>query len=117
MRGLFLLSLVPSLALAQGAAPPPAAPAPSPTAPAKTDVVPTAKAPSRYLEGLGRTPDEERQLDEISRALETYENESKDFRREVQLLVEKKYEEKRSGLANSYEKAIRDLEVMERKER
>jgi len=33
------------------------------------------------------------------------------------LLVEKKYEEKRSGLADSYEKAIRDLEIVERKER
>jgi hypothetical protein len=35
----------------------------------------------------------------------------------VQLLIEKKYEEKRNTLANSYEKAIRDLEVLERKER
>ena len=46
-----------------------------------------------------------------------YEQESRDFRREIQLLVEKKYEEKRSTLAGSYEKAIRDLETLERKER
>ncbi|MBX5483850.1 MAG: tetratricopeptide repeat protein [Myxococcaceae bacterium] len=66
---------------------------------------------------MGRTPEEERLYEELSQAIETYENESKDFRREVQLLVEKKYEEKRNGLAQSYEKAIRDLEVLERKER
>jgi TolA-binding protein len=57
------------------------------------------------------------QLEEISRALELYEAESREFKREVQLLVEKKYEEKRNTLANSYEKAIRDLEVLERRER
>ncbi|MBI3182546.1 MAG: tetratricopeptide repeat protein [Myxococcales bacterium] len=66
---------------------------------------------------MGRTPEEVRQLEEITRALEAYEAESRDFRREVQLLIEKKYEEKRNTLANSYERAIRDLEVIERKER
>lgn len=86
----------------------------------KTDAGPPAPAPkpkTRYFEGLGRTPTEQAQLDELSGALEEYEAESKDFRREVQLLVEKKYEEKRNTLANSYEKAIRDLEVLERRER
>ncbi len=105
-----------------GAAPAPA-PAAGPTLPepagaTKADVVPEGKKEkTRYLEGMGRTPQEEKQLEEISRALEEYETESKDFRHEVQLLVEKKYEEKRNTLANSYEKAIRDLEVIERKER
>ncbi|MGQ0506654.1 MAG: tetratricopeptide repeat protein, partial [Myxococcaceae bacterium] len=100
--------------------PPPDAPAPTASAgeEAKTDVVPKqAAAKTRFLEHMGHTPEEEQQLEELSRALETYENESKDFQREVQLLVEKKYEEKRNGLADSYEKAIRDLEVIERKER
>src|SRR3954470_20774641 len=69
------------------------------------------------FEGFGRTPEEEKLLDEISEAVREYEQESRDFRREIQLLVEKKYEEKRSTLAGSYEKAIRDLETLERKER
>jgi cellulose synthase operon protein C len=83
----------------------------------KRDVAPETKRDSRFLEGLGRTPEEERLLEEISRALEHYEGESREFRREVQLLVEKKYEEKRNTLADSYERAIRDLEILERKER
>ncbi|MBK7863180.1 MAG: tetratricopeptide repeat protein [Archangiaceae bacterium] len=66
---------------------------------------------------MGRTPAEQKQLEEITEALKLYEDESREFKREVQLLVEKKYEEKRNTLANSYEKAIRDLEVLERKER
>ncbi len=78
---------------------------------------PAAKPQTRYLEGMGRTAEEKGLYEEISRALQAYEEESKDFRREVQLLVEKKYEEKRNTLAQSYELAIRDLEVMERKER
>src|SRR6185436_9727991 len=72
---------------------------------------------TRYFEGMGKTPEEEKTYEEISQAIDEYETESKDFRKEVQLLVEKKYEEKRNLLANSYEKAIRDLEVIERKER
>src|SRR5262249_19817532 len=43
--------------------------------------------------------------------------ESKEFKQEIQILVEKKYQDKRSGLGNSYETALRDLEVLERKER
>ncbi|WP_224249757.1 tetratricopeptide repeat protein [Hyalangium gracile] len=78
---------------------------------------PAAKPQGRYLEGLGRTPEEEAMLRDISDALRTYEEEARDFRREVQLLVERKYEEKRSGLAASYEKVIGELEIKERKER
>ena len=45
---------------------------------------------------MGKTPEEEKLLEEISQAIDDYETESKDFCREVQLLVEKKYEEKRN---------------------
>ena len=82
----------------------------------KQDVAPGAK-PKAYFEGLGKTPAEQVRLDELGRAVEQYENESRDFRREVQQVIEKKYEEKRSLLGSSYEKAIRDLEILERKER
>lgn len=84
----------------------------------KTDAPPAAEKPkTRYYEGMGRTDAQKRMLEEVSQALATYEDESREFRREVQLLIEKKYEEKRNTLGNSYEKAIRDLEVLERKER
>ncbi len=96
---------------------PPAVPSPSGEADGKKDIAPGAKPKSRYFEGMGRTPEEEKLLEEISRAIEVYENESREYRREVQLLIEKKYEEKRNALAGSYEKAIRDLEIVERKER
>ena len=90
---------------------------PPATEAAKGDVAPSAKVKSRYFEGMGSSAEQKAQLEEISRALELYEAESREFKREVQLLVEKKYEEKRNTLANSYEKAIRDLEVLERRER
>src|SRR5712692_3352085 len=77
----------------------------------------SAPAKNRYLQGLGRTPEEEKQLEEISRAIESYEQDAKEFRRDVQVLVEKRYDEKRNGLGESYEKAIRDLETVERQER
>jgi tetratricopeptide (TPR) repeat protein len=84
---------------------------------AKVEVKPEEKAKTRYFEGMGHSPAEVKQLEELTQALQEYESESKEFKREVQLLVEKKYEEKRNSLANSYEKAIRDLEVLERRER
>ena len=100
-------------------APPPGPGTPSgtPNPDAKADVSPDKKPSTRYFEGMGHTPEEQKQLEELTHALEQYESESKEFKREVQLLVEKKYEEKRNTLSNSYEKAIRDLEVLERKER
>ena len=93
------------------------------TAPAEGGGAPPAEAapaqppPGRYLDGMGRTPEDEARLRELSADLQRYEDEARDFRREVQLLVERKYEEKRSGLAASYEKAISELEIKERKER
>src|SRR5690242_20431877 len=58
----------------------------------KKDVAPDQKPKTRFFEGMGRTAEEERQLEELSRAIELYENESREFRKEVQLLIEKKYE-------------------------
>src|SRR3954469_16827125 len=99
-----------------GSAQPAPAAATSPPPPAA--VAPPAQPPERrHLEGLGRTPEEEAMLRDISHALQEYEEEARDFRHEVQLLVERKYEEKRAGLAASYEKVIGELEIKERKER
>ncbi len=89
----------------------------TPLAAAAQQQPPAAPAKPRYYEGLGRTPEEEALLEDISRSLQRYEEESRELRREVQLLVERKYHEKRSSLSAAYEKAISDLEVAERKER
>lgn len=80
---------------------------------------PKAEAPARpeYLEGLGRTPEQEALLRDVSRAMKTYEEESREFHREVQKMVERKYEQKRGSLSGSYEKAIRELEAQERNNR
>lgn len=75
-------------------------------------------AETTYLfQGQGRTADEEEQYRELSEALQAYEEQTREFRREVQLLIEKKYDEKRRTLEASYEKAITDVEILERKER
>ncbi|HVE13466.1 MAG TPA: tetratricopeptide repeat protein, partial [Elusimicrobiota bacterium] len=100
------------------ASPEPASAPPVPTAatPEKRDVQPGQK-PKLGMERMGRTPEEQKQLDDLQEMLRAYEDESREFKHDVQLLVEKKYEEKRSDLAASYEKVIRDLEVGERKDR
>jgi TolA-binding protein len=118
MLGPALIVLTLAAAAQTAQAPKAAEVAPATQQPAeKQDVVPGAAPRPRGLEGMGRTPEEQRQLDDLQRMIQAYEEESRDFKREVQLLVEKKYEEKRSALSASYEKAIRDLEVQERKER
>lgn len=93
----------------------------APPAAAQEAALPEASAEARpkprYFEGMGRTPEEERQLEELSRAIQTYEEASREFRREVQLRVEKKYQERRVELTEHYEKALGKLEAQERQER
>ena len=45
---------------------------------------------ARYFEGRGATAEEQALYEELSQAIEAYEAESRDLRREVQLLIEKK---------------------------
>lgn len=73
-------------------------------------------APSRFS-GLGRTPEQEKLLEELSEAVQRYEEESREYKREIQRLIEKKYRDKRDRLADSYEKAISGMEAQERQER
>ena len=65
----------------------------------------------------GQSPQEQNLLQELFQVTESYEQESKTFKREIQALIEQRYQEKRNRLGDSYEKAIRDLEIQERKER
>ena len=73
--------------------------------------------PASRFEGLGHTPEHQKLLEELSRALDAYEEESREYRRDVQRLIEKKYQEKRARLSEQYEKAIREKEAREREER
>ncbi|MBU8899549.1 tetratricopeptide repeat protein [Corallococcus sp. M34] len=78
---------------------------------------PEAPQGQQYLEGLGHTAEQEAVLQEVSRAMRAYEEESRQFHHEVQLLVERKYEQKRGALVATYEKTLADLESQERRER
>ncbi|QRN94976.1 tetratricopeptide repeat protein [Archangium violaceum] len=108
---LTLLTLATARAAAQDAARPEpaaeAAPAPAPEQP---------RARSRF-EGLGRTPEQEKLLEELSEAVQRYEEESREFRQEVQQLIERKYQQKRDQLSKSYEKAISEVEARQRQDR
>jgi TolA-binding protein len=59
----------------------------------------------------------ERDLEELAGWTQRFEDLSREYRQEIQLLVEKKYDERRRFLSENYEQAIKDLEVLERKER
>ena len=107
----------PPPALAAGAGPATAS-GKAPARPGAADAGRAAARPAPSRAAAATAPRSSRAVEEISRRSQRYEEESQATSAgEVQLLVEKKYEEKRNTLAASYEKAIRDLEVLERKER
>jgi cellulose synthase operon protein C len=85
--------------------------------PAETREGPSEAGETPIFEGFGKTPDEQADYKDFSDVVRHYEAESKEFRKDVQLLIEKKYDQKRASLSASYEKAIRDIEVLERKDR
>ncbi|SEU38504.1 tetratricopeptide repeat protein [Stigmatella erecta] len=80
---------------------------------------PPSPAPvqGRYLEGMGRTPEDEALLQELSRALQAYEAEAREYRLEARRLMERRYEARRGELTSSYEKNLGALEAVERQER
>ncbi|MHB8416871.1 MAG: tetratricopeptide repeat protein [Myxococcales bacterium] len=57
------------------------------------------------------------QVKDFFSAGDQYRQESLEYRNEIHLLVEKRFGERRSQLQDSYERAIRDRENVERKER
>ena len=59
----------------------------------------------------------ERDLEEAADWARRFEELGREYQHEIQLQIEKKYEERRRFLSDNYEQAIRDLEVLERKER
>jgi len=54
---------------------------------------------------------------ELEESIARWDEEAKAFRGEVQGIVQKQFDERRRFLAENYEQAIRDLEVLERNER
>jgi cellulose synthase operon protein C len=54
---------------------------------------------------------------DLERAVRAFEEEAKGFRTEVQGIVRKDFDDRRRFLADHYEQAIQDLEVLERNER
>lgn len=90
--------------------------APTPKQP-PAPAAPVAAPAPRYLDGLGHTPEQQKLLGEVSRALEAYEAESRDFHREVKQLVERRYAQRRAALSGSYEKTLTSLESQERSNR
>jgi TolA-binding protein len=85
----------------------------------KADEAAPAQAQAEVAPPQDKAPLTERQAaaEQYAEAVRRFEEEAKEYRREVQTLVEKRYDERRRFLVDNYEHAIRDLEVRERKER
>ncbi len=100
-----------------------AAQAEEPPAKAASEAAPPKKPPSAEApppDGPRDTPSKEpdgRRIEALIEDVRRFEEQALEFKKEIQLLIERKYEEKRSLLNQSYEKAISDQEVLERKER
>jgi len=56
-------------------------------------------------------------LNELIQEIKAYEEQIRDFRKEIQLLIEKKYNRKRKRIRNKYAKHIQELEAEERARR
>jgi len=78
--------------------------APRPVVAAAVTTAPPSPATGQEVEALAA---------EVAR----FEELAKEYREAIQALIRKKYEERRRFVADSYEKAIGNLETMERKER
>jgi TolA-binding protein len=76
-----------------------------------------AAAQTRRRSPPGEPTARERDLEEAAEWTRRLQDLSREYRQEIQLLVEKKYDERRRFLSENYERTIRDLEVLERKER
>jgi TolA-binding protein len=73
------------------------------------------KAAPRLVPDTSATP--ARELEDFLRAQERWAAEAAEYRQDVQLLIERKYEDKRAALSDSYEAQLRELEDDERLQR
>ncbi len=115
-----LAALLPSAAIAQGT---PAGAAASAKAPRYVSCQDRSPVADRSRSGIVRRHaaqplvSEGQARGELEEAVARWEEEGKAFRGEVQGIVQKQFDERRRFLADNYEQAIRDLEVLERNER
>ena len=85
--------------------------APGPAAPAAAPVRPPAEA-------LAVTPEAmQQELEDFVSAHDRWAREAADYRQNIQLLIERKYEDRRAQLNDTYEAQLRELEVDERGQR
>jgi cellulose synthase operon protein C len=76
-----------------------------------------ASLPASAHGAEARSAEDEALIEELSRMVQVYEEESQAFRREVDEFVKHQYEKRRESLSESYDKAMSEVEVQERKER
>ena len=104
---------------AQGLPAPPAAPASSSppatgAAPAGGVPAPPARPGPRVEEEPATAEATGRELQEYLDAHQRWSEQNEEFRKDVQLLIERKYEERRKKLGDTFEAQLKDLETDER---
>jgi TolA-binding protein len=113
--------LLAMLAASLPALPPAAAPAPEPKAYVscqdRSDRAQEARGGIVRRHEVRPAVSDEQAQGELEQSVRRWEEEAKAFRAEVHQIVQKQFDERRRFLADNYEQAIRDLEVLERNER
>ena len=109
-------------ALAALGSPPAAASPPPGTPPAAAGYASCLeRGPAAGAAAPGPAPAEaaarERDLEEAAGWARRLEEMAREYRQEIQLLVERKYDQRRRALSERYERAIRSLEAQDRQER
>jgi len=65
----------------------------------------------------GPSLDEQRELEEMLRIVNDFQEQTKAYKKEIQLIVERKYDEKRQAVVDSFERAISEIEIEENRRR
>ena len=107
------MALVAPSLRAAAPAPADAPPAPASAAPNAPNVPAAPAGPKVEAEAFSPEADE-RELQDFLEAHARWDAENAEFRQEVALLVQRKYDERRSKLTETYEAQIRELEIDER---
>jgi len=61
--------------------------------------------------------EEQRELEEMLGIVKDFQNQTKSYKKEIQLIIERKYEEQRKSVVGSYDRAIAELEKEENRRR
>lgn len=63
------------------------------------------------------TPEEKREVEEMLGMVQAFQQQTKTYKKEIQLIIERKYEEQRKAVVGSYERSIKELEREENQRR